>query len=119
MTRSHAKVNGQGQEPMDHVVVIKSSRVCIANEAGGTETLPSGLYKVRVTRKWHDREISQRCSGVLVDPSQISIARKVGTIPEETIALARKHGDMAFPEMKDQFHPEVVYFPGSDVVGEE
>ena len=49
--------------------------VTITNDAGGTEILPCGNYRIEIIRTLHRGSVMGR----LLNPEQVEVARKLGT----------------------------------------
>lgn len=85
------------------------------NDMGGTCALPSGSYRVMLTKTWYDYETGQRCIGRLVDRADVEKARKFGTIDvskysADIMEQAKK------AKAKTQFDPSEVYFSAHQVM---
>ena len=51
----------------------------ITNDVDGTEILPKGRYRVRITEGWEDYETGGHAKGYLLEDKAIAEARRRGT----------------------------------------
>jgi hypothetical protein len=78
------------------------SEVCVTNDVDGTEILPKGRYKVRVTEGWKDYETGGHAKGFLLE--------------EKDIVEARKRATTGLKPTNRNFDPSRVYFFTSDII---
>jgi len=111
----------------DEVIAVAGQfSVCITNDVGGTENLPKGRYRVRLTKQWNDYETGQVLHGELIEKDDIAKARKAGTTP-----WTPEHYRKEYPanpglalraaKAKKEFNPKKVFFSGfnCELVSEE
>ena len=85
--------------------------VMILNDVGGSNWLPPGRYRVRVTHGFHDYETGDRLHGELLDEKDVKLARKIGTTGHAKEAKGARLGlDLIDPDQR-KFNPRKVYFP--------
>lgn len=92
------------KELVGQTITVKAKRefdVCFNNDVGGTESIKTGTFRVRVTKQWHDYETGWRFVGVLLDKKDLDRFKKVGTT--------------GYAPKGKAYHPELVYFSDREI----
>jgi hypothetical protein len=72
--------------------VTNKYELCCDNSLGGTESMPVGTYRIRITHAWFDYETGDRAKGVLLDEKDIAMVREkflIKNIPTQYAAGAK------------------------------
>lgn len=92
--------------------------VSFNNNVGGTNELPAGRYRVRVIGGFDDDETGRVIHARIVDPAQVEIARKAGSVHQPDWKIPRLpdgHAETAFDTYR-VFDPSFVMFHASEGV---
>jgi hypothetical protein len=80
--------------------VTNEYQLCCNNSLGGTESMPVGTYRIRVTKAWFDYETGDRAKGVLLDEKDIAMVREkflIKNIPSQYAAGAKVRSEQWNP----------------------